>query len=149
MIRGRGGIQAAVAFALLAAAAAARAGPGVPGVPDLPEASDRTPRVALLSTIPDDPLAGRIDAELRAVGVDVSRAAIAPAMGIEEQVRAALGAGARAVVVADGHRTDVWIAQVRSDRIGLRQELEVDESSGLQAVLALRTVNSCGSAWDW
>ena len=140
MICGRGGIQAAVALALLAAAAAAHAGPDVPGVPDLPDAPDRTPRVALLSAVPDDPLAGRIDAELRAVGVDVSRAAIAPAMGIEEQVRAALRAGARAVVVADGHRTDVWIAQVGSDRIGLRQELEVDETSGLQAVLALRTV---------
>jgi hypothetical protein len=140
VICGRGGIQAAVALALLAAAAAARAGPGVPGVPDLPDAPDRTPRVALLSTVPDDPLAGRIDAELHTVGVEVTRVAITPAMGIEEQVRAALGAGARAVVVADGHRTDVWIAQDGSDRIGLRQELEVDETSGLQAVLALRTV---------
>jgi len=134
VIRGRGGIQAAVAFALFAATGAARAAPGVTDLPD------RTPRVALLSTVSNDPLAGRIDAELRAVGVDVSRAAIAPAIGIEDQVRAALGAGARAVVVADGHRTDVWIAQVGSDRIGLRQELEVDETSGLQAVLALRTV---------
>ncbi len=140
MIRGRGGIQAAVAFALLAAAAVARAGPSVPGVSDLPEAPDRTPRVALLSAVANDPLAGRIDAELRAVGVDVSRAAILPAMGIEAQVRGALGAGARAVVVADGHRTDVWIAQDGSDRVGLRQELEVDDTSGLQAVLALRTV---------
>jgi len=134
VIRGRGGIQVAVAFVLLAAAAAARASP------DLPEVPDGTPRVALLSAVPNDPLAGRIDAELRSVGVDVSRAAIAPAMAIEEQVRAAFGAGARAVVVADGQRTDVWIAQVGSDRIGLRQELEVAETSGLQAVLALRTV---------
>ena len=140
MICGRGGIQAAVALALLAAASTARAGPDVPAVADLPEVPDRPPRVALFSAIPNDPLAGRIDAELRAVGVDVSRAAIAPATGIEEQVRVALGAGARAVVVADGHRTDVWIAQVGSNRIGLRQELEVDETSGLQAVLALRTV---------
>jgi len=140
VICGRGGIQAAVAFALLAAAAAAHAGPDVAEVPALPEVPDRTPRVALLSAIPSDPLAGRIDAELRAVGVDVSRGAIAPATGIEEQVRAALAGGARAVVVADGHRTDVWIAQVGSDRVGLRQELEVDETSGLQAVLALRTV---------
>jgi hypothetical protein len=106
----------------------------------LPETPDRTPRVALLSAVANDPLAGRIDAELRAVGVDVSRAAIAPATGIEEQVRTALAGGARAVVVADGHRTDVWIAQDGSDRVGLRQELEVDETSGLQAVLALRTV---------
>ena len=140
VICGRGGIQAAVALALLAAATVARAGPDLPAVSDLPEPSDRPPRVALFSAVANDPLAGRIDAELRAVGVDVSRAAIAPARGIEEQVRGALGAGARAVVVADGHRTDVWIAQVGSDRIGLRQELEVDETSGLQAVLALRTV---------
>jgi hypothetical protein len=140
VICGRGGIQAAVAFALLAAAGAARAGPGLPDGPALPEPTDRPPRVALLSAVADDPLAGRIDAELRVVGVDVSRAVIVPATGIEEQVRAALGTGARAVVVADGHRTDVWIAQVGSNRVGLRQELEVDESSGLQAVLALRTV---------
>ena len=140
VIRGRGGIQAAVAFALLAAAAAVRAGSELPAVAALPEVPDRTPRVALLSAVANDPLAGRIDAELRAVGVDVSRAAIAPSVGIEEQVRAALVAGARAVVVADGHRTDVWIAQDGSDRVGLRQELEVDETSGLQAVLALRTV---------
>jgi hypothetical protein len=140
VICGRGGVQAAVAFALLAAAAAARAGPDLPAVPLLPETPDRTPRVALLSAVANDPLAGRIDAELRAVGVDVSRAAIAPATGIEEQVRTALAGGARAVVVADGHRTDVWIAQDGSDRVGLRQELEVDETSGLQAVLALRTV---------
>jgi hypothetical protein len=140
VIRGRGGIQAAVAFALLAAAAGAHAGPDLAEVPALPEVPDRTPRVALLSAVASDPLAGRIDAELRAVGVDVSRAAIVPVVGIEEQVRAALAAGARAVVVADGHRTDVWIAQDGSDRVGLRQELEVDETSGLQAVLALRTV---------
>jgi hypothetical protein len=140
VISGRGGIKAAVAFALLAAAAAAHAGPAVPDAPAVPDLPDHTPRVALLSAVPDDPLAGRIEAELRAVGVDVSRAAIAPATGIEEQVRTALVAGARAVVVADGHRTDVWIAQDRSNRVGLRQELEVDETSGLQAVLALRTV---------
>ncbi len=134
MIRGRGGAQTAVALVLLAAAGPASA------ALELPEAPNATPRVALLSTVPDDPLAGRIDAELRSVGVDVSRAAISPATGIEDQVRAALRAGARAVVVADGHRTDVWIAQDGSDRIGLRQELEVDDTSGLQAVLALRTV---------
>jgi hypothetical protein len=134
VIRGRGGVQAAVAFVLLAAAGAARA------ASDPADAPDRTPRVALLSTVPNDPLAGRIDAELHSVGVDVSRVALTPAMRIEEQVRSALGAGARAVVVADGHRTDVWIAQVGSDRVGLRQELEVDDTSGLQAVLALRTV---------
>jgi hypothetical protein len=134
VIRGRGGASAAVAVILLAAAGLTRA------ELEPPDASNPKPRVALLSTVPDDPLAGRIEAELRGVGVDVSRAVLSPATGIEEQVRAALRSGARGVVVADGHRTDVWIPQAGSDRIGLRQDLEVDDTSGLQAVLALRTV---------
>jgi hypothetical protein len=130
----RGGAVAAVAVALLAVAGSARAALDVPGVPSGPL------RVALLSTAPDDPLAGRIEAELNTIGIDVSRAVVTPAMGIEEQVRAEIAGGARAVIVADGHRTDVWISELGSHRVGLRQELEVDEASGLQAVLALRTV---------
>jgi hypothetical protein len=130
----RGGAVAAVAVALLATAGSARGALDVPGVPSGPL------RVALLSTTPDDPLAGRIDAELQTIGIDVSRAVVTPATGIEEQVRSEIAAGARAVIVADGHRTDVWISEQGSHRVGLRQELEVDEASGLQAVLALRTV---------
>jgi hypothetical protein len=134
VICGHGGARAAVALVLLAAAGSARA------QLEPPDASNPMPRVALLSSVPDDPLAGRIEAELRAVGVDVSRAVLSSATGVEEQVRAALRSGARAVVVADGHRTDVWIPQTGSDRVGLRQDLEVDDTSGMQAVLALRTV---------
>jgi hypothetical protein len=131
----RGGSPAALAIALFASAGPARAALDVPGV-----ASESTLRVVLLSTTPDDPLAGRIEAELGTIGLEVSRAVVAPGVDIDEQVRAELARGARAVVVADGHRTDVWIAAPRSDRVGLRQELEVDEDSGQQAVLALRTV---------
>lgn len=97
-------------------------------------------RVALLATTSDDPLAGRIEAELRALGFQVERSAISPELPIDEQVRAEIAAGARAAVVADGHRTDVWIAASGAGRVGLRQELEVEEASGLQSVLALRTV---------
>jgi hypothetical protein len=132
--RGRGGALTAVAVALLAAAGPARGALDAPGAPTGPL------HVTLLSTIAEDPLAGRLEAELHTIGVDVSRDVLSPAGGIEEQVRVALASGARAVVVADGHRTEVWIAQRGSDRVGLRQELEVDETSGLQAVLALRTV---------
>ncbi len=103
-------------------------------------AQERGPvRVALLATTPDDPLAGRIEAELRALGFAVDRAAIPPDVPIDEVVRRQIAAGARAAVVADGHRTDVWIGD-GGDRVGLRQELEVDEASGLQSILALRTV---------
>ena len=133
MIR-RGGARVAVVFVVLALAAPARGALDVPGVPNGPL------RVALLSTTPDDPLAGRIDAELGTIGIDVARAVVSLGGGIEEQVRAAIAGGARAVIVADGHRTDVWISKPGSTRIGLRQELEVDEDSGQQAVLALRTV---------
>jgi hypothetical protein len=133
--RGRGGASAAVAaIALYAGAGAAGATLDVPGAPEGPL------RVALMSTTPDDPLAGRIDAELGTIGFDVARAVVSPSTEIEEQVHAALEAGARAVIVADGHRTDVWIAEAGSRRVALRQELEVDETSGQQAILALRTV---------
>jgi hypothetical protein len=133
----RGGAWVAVVFAVLAPLAApapARGAFDVPGVPNGPL------RVTLLSTTPDDPLAGRIDAELGTIGIDVARAVVSPGSAIEDQVRAAIAGGARAVIVADGHRTDVWISDPGSTRIGLRQELEVDQASGLQAVLALRTV---------
>jgi len=97
-------------------------------------------RVVLFTVTSDDPLAGRIDAELRALGFEVSRAAIAPEIDIEALVARVLASGARAAVVADGHRTDVWIGEDGTARVALRQELEVDETSGLQSVLALRTV---------
>lgn len=134
MTRGRGGASAAVAVALCAWAGSAGAALDVPGAPEGPL------WVALLSTTAHDPLAGRIEAELGTIGFDVARSVVSPTSGIEEQVHAALAAGARAVIVADGHRTDVWIAEPESNRVGLRQELEVDESSGQQAILALRTV---------
>lgn len=134
MIRGRGGACAAVAIALLAFGRSGVAALDVPGAPPGPI------RVALLSTTPDDPLAGRLEAELGTIGVDVSRSVVSPATRIEDQVREALAGGARAVIVADGHRTDVWIAEPGSSKVGLRQELEVDQDSGQQAILAFRTV---------
>jgi hypothetical protein len=130
----RGGSLAAVAITLFISAASVAAPLDVPGVPPGPL------RVALLSATNDDPLAGRLDAELHTIGLDVSRSVVSPTMGIEEQVRRELAGGARAVIVADGHRTDVWISEPGSDRVALRQDLEVDQTSGLQAVLALRTV---------
>jgi hypothetical protein len=105
-----------------------------------PDPAGRAPRVVLFTVTSDDPLAGRIDAELRTLGFDVSRAPIVPDVDIEALVSRALAAGARGAVVADGHRTDVWIGEDGTGRVALRQELEVDESSGLQSVLALRTV---------
>jgi hypothetical protein len=98
------------------------------------------PRITLFSANPDDPLAGRLAAELEVLGVDVTRSAIAPTVAMEEQVRQAFLAGARAAVIADGHRTEFWIAEEGSDRVALRQELEVETSLGLESVLSLRTV---------
>jgi hypothetical protein len=127
-------VVAATALLVTAETGSARAAVEVPG------ASEQSIRIALVSTVGDDPLAGRLDAELRTLGFDVSRGVVSPASPIEEQVRHELGLGARAVIVADGHRTEVWIAEAGSSRVGLRQELEVDETSGLEAILALRTV---------
>ena len=132
MSTGRAALRALVWIALLtswARGAFAQQEPGRPAV-----------RIALLATTPDDPLAGRIEAELRALGFAVARASIPVDRPIDEVVRQKILGGARAAVIADGHRTDVWIAAPSADRVGLRQELEVDEASGLQSVLALRTV---------
>jgi hypothetical protein len=137
LIRGRGGVVAAVAIALFAPST--RAATDLTEL-DVPGAPPGPMRVALLSTTPDDPLAGRLDAELHTIGFEVSRSVVSPTTGIDEQVRGELAGGARAVIVADGHRTDVWIAQAQSGRVGLRQELEVDETTGDHAILALRTV---------
>jgi hypothetical protein len=120
------GLLVALGATLFAAAAAAE--------PTSP------PRVALFAVTADDPLAGRLAAELAALGLEVTREVISPTRTIEEQVRAAFSTGARAAVVADGHRTEFWVAEEGSDRVALRQELEIEGTSGLDSVLSLRTV---------
>ncbi|MES1210060.1 MAG: hypothetical protein ABUS79_29345 [Pseudomonadota bacterium] len=130
MIRGRARLRAALFAAILTIGAARWA--SAEGAPPV--------RIALLAATPDDPLAGRIEAELRALRFQVERSAISADVPIDELVRQQIASGARAAVVADGHRTDVWIAAADVDRVGLRQELEVEDSPGLQSVLALRTV---------
>src|SRR4029077_20661807 len=70
----------------------------------------------------------------------VSRALIDPTVPIEELVRQAITGGARGVVVADGRRTEFWVAEEGSDRIAMRQELEIESSPAMESVLSLRTV---------
>ena len=77
----------------------------------------------------------------RGAGARVSRArrSIRPSP-IEELVRQALAGGARGVVVADGRRTEFWVAEEGSDRIAMRQELEIENRPAMESVLSLRTV---------
>jgi len=98
------------------------------------------PRVVLLSLTMDDPLAARLAAELEGLGLVVSRALIDPTVPIEELVRQAITGGARGVVVADGRRTEFWVAEEGSDRVAMRQELEIETSPSMESVLSLRTV---------
>jgi len=94
----------------------------------------------LLALTDDDPLAARLAAELEGLGLDVTRARIDPTVPIEELVRVALSGGARGVVVADGRRSEFWVAEEGTDRIAMRQELEVELSPTMESVLSLRTV---------
>ena len=98
------------------------------------------PRVVLLAVTADDPLAARLAAELETLGLDVSRAQIDPIVPIDDLVRQALAGGARGVVVADGRRTEFWVAEEGSDRVAMRQELEIENSPAMESVLSLRTV---------
>ena len=98
------------------------------------------PRVVLLGLTDDDALAARLAAELEGMGLDVERARIDPTIAIDEQVRVALAGGARGVVVADGRRTEFWVAEEGTDRIAMRQELEIESSPTMESVLSLRTV---------
>jgi hypothetical protein len=98
------------------------------------------PRVVLLAVTADDPLAARLAAELETLGLEVSRAQIDPILPIDDLVRQALAGGARGVVVADGRRTEFWVAEEGSDRVAMRQELEIENSPAMESVLSLRTV---------
>ena len=98
------------------------------------------PRVVLLAVTADDPLAARLAAELETLGLDVSRAQIDPLLPIDDLVRQALVGGARGVVVADGRRTEFWVAEEGSDKMTMRQELEIENSPAMESVLSLRTV---------
>jgi hypothetical protein len=129
--------------AAIAAAAPARADDDSLRAPSPPvevKPSAHHPRVVLLSLTGDDPLAARLVAELEGLGLVVSRAVIDPNVPIEELVQQALAAGARGVVVADGRRTEFWVAEEGSDRVAMRQELEIESSPAMESVLSLRTV---------
>ena len=136
MICPRGDARLPVVFLLLLLFAAALR----PGAARAQTAEPTHPRVVLLAVTDDDPLAARLAAELEALGLEVARALIKPLVAIEDLVRDALAAGARGVVVADGRRTEFWVAEEGSDRIALRQELEIDSSPTMESVLSLRTV---------
>jgi hypothetical protein len=105
-----------------------------------PAAAPSPLRIVLLAPTADDALGARIGAELTALGFTVQPAAIPPAADIDDVVHRSLAGGARAVVIADGTRTEIWIAEDRSDRVALRQELEIENIHDLESVLALRTV---------
>ena len=63
------------------------------------------------------------------MGLSVTRLVIAPAFPIEDQVRQAFISGARAAVVADGHRTKFWVADEEgSDRVAMRGSSEIETS---------------------
>lgn len=99
--------------------------------------------VVLLGTAEDEPLTGRIAAELRALGIPIELRVVAgEEPGINLEVESALRDGARAAVRIDAQagRTEVSIADPSSHRVALKQVLEGPPTAAMVPVLALRTV---------
>jgi hypothetical protein len=99
--------------------------------------------VVLLGAAEDEPLTGRIAAELRALGIPIELRVVAgEEPGIDLEVESALRDGARAAVRIDSQagRTEVSIADPSSHRVALRQVLEGPPTAAMVPVLALRTV---------
>ncbi len=99
--------------------------------------------VVLLGTAEDEPLTGRIAAELRALGIPIELRVVAgEEPGINLEVESALRDGARAAVRIDAQagRTEVSIADPSSRRVALKQVLEGPPTAAMVPVLALRTV---------
>lgn len=99
--------------------------------------------VVLLGSAEDEPLTGRIAAELRALGIPIELRVVAgEEPGIDLEVESALRDGARAAVRIDSQagRTEVSIADPSSHRVALKQVLEGPPTAAMVPVLALRTV---------
>jgi hypothetical protein len=128
----RPGLLAVLLGSLVSAAAAAVA-----------VASNGEGVVVLLGTAEDEPLTGRIAAELRALGIGIEiRVVAGEEPGIDLEVEEALREGARAAVRIDAQtgRTEVSIPDPKSRRVALKQVLEGPPTAALVPVLAVRTV---------
>ena len=117
---------------LIPAAAAAVAGASGSGAP-----------VVVLGTREDEPLTGRIAAELRALDIAIEvRVVAGDERGIELEVESALREGARAAIRVDARtgRTEVSIPDPATRQVALKQVLEGPPTAALAPVLAVRTV---------
>jgi hypothetical protein len=106
-------------------------------------ASNDLGAVVLLGTAEDEPLTGRIAAELRALGIAIEiRVITSDARGIDREVESALREGARAAVRIDAQtgRTEVSIPDPATRQVSLKQVLEGPPTAALAPVLAVRTV---------
>ena len=129
----RPGLLAVLIGSLISAAAAAVA----------VAASAGNGPVVLLGAAEDEPLTGRIAAELRALGIPLELRVVAgEEPGIDLEVESALRDGARAAVRIDAQagRTEVSIADPSSHQVALKQVLEGPPTAAMVPVLAVRTV---------
>ncbi len=132
-MRLRPGLLAAALGSLIFAAAAAVA----------VAASAAVAPVILIGSFDDEPLTGRIAAELRALGIGIEiRVVPTDERNIDEDVANALRDGARAAVRIDARtgRTEVSIPDPATRQVALKQVLEGPPTAALLPVLAVRTV---------
>jgi hypothetical protein len=140
----RGG---ALAVAVLAAslAAAPRARAAADGAATATPEAPPPPLVVVVGSAEDEPLTGRIAAELRALRIAVDLR-LAPASEDEARAKAdfdsALREGARAAVRVDSRagRIEVSIADVATGGVAMHEVLEGPATASVAPVLAVRTV---------
>jgi hypothetical protein len=139
MMAERNRLASLPAVLALCAAGAAAAAPPVPG----DAGGVGAPLVALVGTTEDDPLMGRLAAELRALGFALDTRALAVEdPGVDLEVDAALRAGARAAVRVESRagRITVSVADPLSHAVTLREVLEGAPTAAVESMLAVRTV---------
>jgi len=111
--------------------------------PDPAPPAAAPPLVVLIGATGDEPLLGRIAAELRSLGIDIDQRLVSPEdHDLELLVETVLHEGARAAVRVQARvgRIEVSISDPATREVALREVLEGSPTAAAEPILAVRSV---------